>query len=285
MYQSESVLIDTVAADSAMLPPAFFPLHDQSPFPFPYTDALKQSLDSAVCMSSQHLKDSDSGRVAIQLFKPVMEKTALPKPVGNQTAVVLLFCLYGLLVSLNRLRYTRGSDFSSRKVGASHLFPRFFVRQMEAGVQSYTLRALFVPICVGFALCLSVFSPLFGSFFPAYLSVAVCVGYGLFKLLSRLMSAQLLDVGPLSADFTQRKWIAYYNLLLLFVPFVFLYFIYPFLPVFYLFCLLMTVVFIYLIISAITIFSSRLKLHGIFLYFCTLEIVPLILIAVYFLRY
>lgn len=281
MYQIEPVPLDTASADSVIVPPAFFPLQAQDAYVFPYNDALKQSLDSAVYMPQQDL--SDSSLVAVRLFNPVTEKTVSPKPAGSQSVMILLFCLYGLLVSLNRLRFSRGSDASGRTT-ISRLLPNFFVKQQEMNSPLFSL-SLFFPICLGFSLCLSVFASLFGRPFPVYLCVLGCFGYGVFKLLYRYLSALLLDVSPLSADFMQRKWIAYYNMLLLLVPFVFLCFVYPLVPVFYLFCLFLATILIYLIFSAITIFSSRLKLHGIFLYFCTLEIVPVILIAVYFLRY
>lgn len=280
MLQTEPFPSDTVPVDS-LISPAFYPLHDQTPFLFPYNDALRQSLDSAVCMPQQHL--CDSGQAAAHLFSSVAENTALPKPVGNQTAVVLLFCLYGLLVSLNRLRSTRSGDVSGRNT-FSRLLPRFFIRQTEVNVQVSPF-FLFASVCLGFALCLSVFSASAGRFIPVHLSVILCVAYGLLKLVLRFLAAQLLDVGALSAEYVQKKCIAYYNMLMLLVPFVFLCFIYPFVPVPYLFCLFWVAIFIYLNISAITIFSSAFRLHGIFLYFCTLEIVPVIWIVVYFLRY
>ena len=279
MHQTEQFPADTASAD-ALISPAFYPLQEQAPFPFPYNDALKQSLDSAVCISPQ--QPCDSGQAAIRLFNPVTEKSALPKPAGNQTAVILLFCLYGLLVSLNRLRSTRSSGVSGRNT--SRLLPKFFVRQQETNAPLFQL-SLFAAVCLGFALCLSVSSTLTDRFVPAYLSVILCVAYGLLKLVFRFLAAKLLDAELPSAEYMQKKWIAYYNMLLLFVPFVFLCFIYPFVPVLHLFCLFLTVADIYLIISTITIFSSRFRLHGIFLYFCTLEIVPVILIVVYFLRY
>lgn len=280
MLQTEPFPSDSVPVDS-LISTAFYPLHDQVPFLFPYNDVLKQSLDSAICMPQQHL--CDSGQVAVHLFSSVAENTASPKPVGDQTAVLLLFCLYGLLVSLNRLRSTRSGDVSGRNT-LFRLLPRFFIRQTEVNTPVSPF-FLFVSVCLGFALCLSVFSASAGRFVPVHLSVTMCAAYGLLKLFFRFLAAQLLDVGVLSAEYVQKKWIAYYNMLMLLVPFVFLCFIYPSAPVSYLFCLFMAALFIYLDIIAITIFSSRLRLHGIFLYFCTLEIVPVIWIVVYFLRY
>lgn len=282
MFQTPTVPLDTVLGDSAVVPPAFYPLHTQNAYPLSYNDALELELDSAVYLPQQ--ARSDSNAAAVQLFTSVPEKTASAKPAENQTAAILIFCLYGLLVALNRMRSYRGSEGSGKKTGIGLLLPRFFVRRQDAGSPLFAV-LLFFPLCLGFSLCIHLFSAQSGTSVSILFSILFCLSYMLMKIILRSLTAYLTDTFRLSIEFMLKKWIVYYNLLLLLVPFVFLYFIYPAIPAFHLFCPLMTFTCIYLIVNMVSIFLPKLKLHGIFLYFCTLEIVPVILIAVYFLRH
>ena len=91
-------------------------------------------------------------------------------------------------------------------------------------------------------------------------------------------SSFLLDLEPQTIRYLRKKVLAYYDLLLVTAPLAMFRYFYSMIPV-WIFPILLAIVSIFLIINGFFIFSKTLKSYGNFLYFCTLEILPLVILV------
>ena len=193
----------------------------------------------------------------------------------------LLF-VYLLVVAVYRFRLVPVSGTSLRSLWDRQL-PHLFLTDRSAA-ENWTRRMQFVALVWGFAFCLVSLMRVSGDSAWTAFALAGCLLYFVSKMLLRFLSALLLDVETLSVAFARKKHTVYYNVLLCLVPLAFVYYLYPFMLFALLFPIIMAVAIIYLFFNAINIFSIKMKSYGIFLYFCTLEIMPAACVVVYMIR-
>lgn len=267
--------MDTIAVqfqyplDSAL--PAHVPSFDSS---------LRALLDSAMVLHPEHAV-SDS-IPSLQLLMPVELGQPLPRIMILSSLFPCLLVLYLAVVAFNRFHSVPISVTSGKKM-TDRLLPQLFLSDRTI-TDEWTRWMRLVALCVGFALCAASFMHWSGSSARTAIALAGCVSYVFAKQLLRYCSAFLLDVETLSRQFVRRKYAIYYNVLLWLVMVAFVHALYPSTLLSAVFPVTLLVVNIFLLINAISIFSNKMKLYGIFLYFCTLEIMPAACMVLYILR-
>ena len=261
----------------------------QSPYPLvagspAYTPALecsmRASLDSALMLCPVH--ERTDTLLAQQLLEPVELCRPLPRTWPLSSLFPCLLLLYLGVVAIHRFRSVPVSATSGKNL-SDRMLPHLFLTDRTA-TDAWFRWMRYVALCVGFALCVASFMHWAGSNVWTGIALGGCVIYLIFKQLLRFGSAFLLDVEPLSRQFVRRKHAIYYNVLLWLALVAFVHALYPSLLLAALFPVTWGVVNIFLLINAISIFSNKMKLYGIFLYFCTLEIMPAICVILYILR-
>lgn len=258
-----------------------FPIQDSaavlSGAPNGWELSIRASLDSAFYMIPVR-SVSDSMPVR-HLLATVVTGHPQPKVSSSPTLFYGLLLLYLMLLAASRFFGYPGSR-SSRKI-SERLLPNLLQSDQNCGGKwSYWWRL--VALCLGFTLCLV---PMFQYFNRTLVGTEMfsvllgCAAYIVAKQLLRFVSSLLLDVEALSQRFARKKSIVYYNMLLVLVPLAFVHYQYPFDAYAIIFATVMVIVNIYLLINKISIYFEKMKLYGIFLYFCTLEIMPVTALA------
>ena len=267
--------------DSALFQLQPAPLACDSAVPLSvWEKSLRSQLDSTFYFPHQQpVADTLPVR---HLLVPADAGAPQEKPLSVSPFFWGLLLLYLLVAAVNRLRLVPVSGSSLRNL-PERLLPQLFLTDRSA-VDNRMRRLQFVALALGFAFCVASFLRVFGTTAGTALVLAGCAAYMVAKLLLRFLSAFLLDADALALVFLRKKWAVYYNVLFCLVPLAFVYALHPFTPLAILFPAVLAAVNIYLFFSAITIFSIKMKLYGIFLYFCTLEIMPAACIVVYMIR-
>ena len=242
--------------------------------------SLRSQLDSTFYFPHQQVV-ADTLPVR-HLLVPADAGVPQEKPLSASPLFWGLLLLYLLLAAVNRLRLLPASGSSLRNL-PERMLPQLFLTDRSA-VDNRIRRLQLVALALGFAFCIASLLGLSEKTAGTALVLAGCAAYMVAKLLLRFLSAFLLDVGPLALSFFRKKRAVYYNVLFCLVPLASVYALYPFTPLAILFAIILVVANIYLLINAITIFSIKMKLYGIFLYFCTLEIMPAACMVVYMIR-
>ena len=263
----------------------------EQPYPFPMQDSaaalsgapngwelsLRFSLDSAFYI--RPVRSASDTMPVRHLLATVGTGHPQPRETSPTTVFYGLLLLYLVLLAASRFYGYPGSR-SSRKI-SERLLPNLLQSDQNSGGKwDYWWRL--VALCLGFTVCLVPLFPFFNRTIVGtdMLSVLLgCAAYVAAKQLLRFVSSLLLDVEALSQRFARKKCIVYYNMLLVLVPLAFVHYQYPFGAYAIIFAAVMVIVNIYLLINKISIYFEKMKLYGIFLYFCTLEIMPVTALA------
>lgn len=246
-----------------------------------YENSLRSALDSNVYLSP--LPSGGEKLTQLQLLPSVSEREPLLKESAQSPLFYLLLMVYLLMVAIRRFRLqaVMGTLAGNRREGT---LPLFFAGEHSLNQQGMMFFQ-FVTLGLGAGLCLA--SALYVSGRARETALAVLASF-LFMCgasLLRFLSALLLDVQAQSVVIFRKKLSLYYNLLLLLIPVALVHECYPFFRFSYLLAALVGIVSIYLLVNTFVIFSKIMRGYGIFLYFCTLEIVPIALSIICFLKY
>lgn len=243
--------------------------------------SLRGALDSAFFM---HAAPTPADTLPVSHLMAATEVVPpVPAPPEVSPFFWGLLLLYFLVVAANRFRIYPISGTSLRSF-SDRVLPHLFQTERTC-TDAWAQRMRFVSVCLGMAVCAAVLLHRTESVLQTASVLAGCIIYITVKHFFRLVSAFMLDVEPLSAAYVRKKQAVIYNLMLCLVPLSCLYLLYPYLIFAVLFALLCAVAAVLLLVASVTIFSSGLRLYGIFLYFCTLEILPAVCVIVYVLRY
>ena len=267
--------MDSIAVQSP------YPLVNEIPANLPaWEGSLRASLDSAFTL--RPVQGCMDTLLAQQLLQPVELCRPLPRTLPFSSLFPCLLLLYLGVVAGHRFRSVPVSASSGKSL-SDRMLPHLFLTERTATDEWFRWMR-YVALCVGFALCTASLMHWAGSNVWTAIALAGCVAYLILKQLLRFSTAFLLDVESLSRQFVRRKHYIYYNVLLWLALVAFVYALYPSMLLAAIFPVTMVVVNIILLINAISIFSERMKLYGIFLYFCTLEIMPAVCMVLYILR-
>ncbi|MBO4282803.1 MAG: DUF4271 domain-containing protein [Bacteroidales bacterium] len=272
-----------VLSDSseAALCVAHFPVLEAPAYEPAFEESLRSALDSNL-----FLQTSLSGGARLtqtHLLPPVSAREPLPRDAAHPSLFFLLLLAYLLLVAMRRFRlHTVMETFAGNR--HEGVLPLFFASRHASNL-SWELPFQFFTLCIGFSLCVASALRVTGNAGDTALAALACLLYLCGKPLLRRLSALLLDVQAQDAVFFRKKLQVCYNLLLLLVPLAFVYELYPIFRLPMVLAVAAGTICIYMLINAFIIFSKKMKGYGIFLYFCTLEIVPITLLIVYFLKY
>lgn len=107
----------------------------------------------------------------------------------------------------------------------------------------------------------------------------------LFKLLLLSFTGILFDVKALVSKYIQQIILIDFYIAICLFPIAFVYNYYPFLEIAIAAGLLLTMIFIFRIIKGFLIFNTKFWVYENFLYFCTLEILPLLLSVKFVVNY
>ncbi len=267
-------------ADSLLpeLPPAFLPLQSQDPYVTAFDAVLQNRLDS-----NMHLVSVSSSRPEVEhaiLLKGHPASMPVRRDTSDTSVLFFTFLLYMLWIAFNRIRTMYSAEGVSHG-RSEHLLPHLFHVDDPAYKKPFFLRSS-MAVWIGFSFCLFVLSPrasVICSDWQWWWRMLLFSGaFFAFKLLLYASSSFLLDLEPQTIRYLRKKVLAYYDLLLVTAPLAMFRYFYSMIPV-WIFPILLAIVSIYLIINGFFIFSKTLKSYGNFLYFCTLEILPLVILV------
>ena len=244
-----------------------------TPFYPDFTQSLHATVDSTLFgIGSTHGVSVQSA----PLLHATVYTDEVPYRTKPQVSVFLFpFLLYLFFLALNRWQIIYLSKVSRR---TDRFFGHLFFHGDEVMDKPLYVMNLMAALVLGCACSCWVIlvggGHLSGSWDSWGMVFACVAGYLLLKWLFFSLSALLLDVRPETLSFLREKSLFYYNVLLLSLPFVFVDYFYPFVPM-WLVCMILALSYGYMLVRGFVIFSQKMNLFGIFLYFCTLEILPL----------
>ncbi|MBP5614640.1 MAG: DUF4271 domain-containing protein [Bacteroidales bacterium] len=259
---------------------AFLPLGGQPAASVTFDASLRMALDSGCSFHPLHTVEDTAHTLQLLPSPGVSAARARDSVLSPMLLVIWMF--YLLLLAAHRFRVYPVSGTSVRSL-SDRLMPHFFLT--ERTVTDKTSQWMqFVALCFGGACCMVSFLHGLGYGLPAATALLCFTGYMVLKQIARFLSAGLLDVESCAMAFSKKTRQVGYNLLLWLSPLALVCVLYPSPVIPAVASLPFLVAGIYLLISSITIFSIKMKLYGIFLYFCTLEIAPVAWLLVYCLR-
>lgn len=204
----------------------------------------------------------------------------------NQSVSVFFFSFLVFFCFLALIRYFRVFSPNMTKT-SDRYFKSVFVDKEESSLKSVFVFHLFITLILGVSSSLWVVLGGYGflerdwnALWRIFGSVAAYFAVQSFIL---FISALLMDIFPQVKSYFREKIIIFYNMLLLCLPLVLLDYFYSFVPQ-WLVVLVIGIAFVYILVRGFFIFSKKIKLYGFFLYFCTLEILPFLLLVKYYIN-
>ena len=261
------------STDSCPSAEAMPPMTTIAPFDPSFTQSLHACVDST--FFGVGFSPVNVNRVA-SLLHTTTYQAETPCRSQQQVAVFLFpFLLYLFFLAFNRRQIIYQSKVSRRlgHFGGYLLFHGDEVMDKPLYVLNLMIALVLGAACSCWVL-LTGAGYLPGNWSSWGIIFACIIGYVFLKWLFFSLSALLLDVWPETVSFLREKSLFYYNVLLLSLPFVFIDYFYPFVPM-WLVCIVLALSFGYMLVRSFFIFSQKMNLFGIFLYFCTLEFLPL----------
>ena len=197
---------------------------------------------------------------------------------GQEPAIfVLPFLICLCFIALNRLYLL----FSKNSKAGERLVSSFFCRE-DSLRKPISWWNLFLAFLSGATCCAWVMLSTHGYISNTWKSMGVLFvtisGYLLLKWFLFYLSSLLMDLAQPTNDYLRKKAVAYYNILLGILPLAFVQYFYNCLPL-WLMAAVMLAGLGWMLVRGFFIFSPKIKSYGFFLYFCTLEILPVVLLV------
>lgn len=104
----------------------------------------------------------------------------------------------------------------------------------------------------------------------------------LLKIFLIYLTGQFFNIKPLVSKYIQQIILTDFYIAVFIFPLAFVYYYNPFLELLYIWGALMILILLYRIIKGFLIFSTKFYMYENFLYFCTVEILPILLLVKFF---
>lgn len=284
MYDS-LVLKNTFVIDSIQYvipdkPPALHIINEQS-----YEESLNSNLKNNIYFKSlkrdENENEVDSQSQLIVNHQVIINE--INRPYKSFDWFFVMFFLLFFLLSLIKLQSLKIFNLSIRgavnKKYASALSREgnFFKSRVLIFILLYTF--------LGLALIIYAFaSPFININIEPAKIILLLAGVSILFLLKLLLlsfTGLLFDIKALVTKYIQQIILIDFYIAVCLFPFAFVYNYYPFIEIAIAGGILLTIIFIYRIIRGFLIFNAKFLAYENFLYFCTLEILPLLLSVKY----
>lgn len=209
---------------------------------------------------------------------PVQEK----KNTSFQVDYFFIFFIF-LLIALAMLKLQSKKTFSSI---IKSVFNAKYSSALSREGDFFKSRAFICVVIYSFLSLGLILYSFFGDYLPVineglkilYLILGVSLLY-LIKILTTHLLGVFFDIKILIIKYIHQILFANYYIGIFIFPLAFIYHYFPYAVILYLALLLLCLLFIHKIIKGFFIFRPKFQTYEIFLYFCTIEILPILLIA------